>query len=106
MDAINTAMASQFMSWGREPAIAARRQLCAQKSGVDGIVGFIDGTHLHIRVCTRIEHVEAVNRKGWHSTVMQAVVDHKGRFLDVTTGFFGNCADRYVFEASGFGRAL
>lgn len=33
-------------------------------------------------------------------------MDHKGRFPDVCSGFFGNCSDRYVFEASGFGRAL
>lgn len=64
MSAINTAMAPQFMSWGSRPVIAARRLLCEQKCGVDGIVGFIDCTHLHIRVSTAIEHVEAVSWKG------------------------------------------
>lgn len=105
-EVIVTTLGPRYLTWGRRRALEARRALHAARTGVNGILGYIDGTHLPIRVTSPKEHKEAVNRKGWHSTVAQAVVDCDGRFLDVVGGFFGNCSDRYVFNASPVGKTL
>lgn len=96
----------KHLRWGKRRELAARRARHREKIGPDGVVGYIDGTHFPIRVSSTMEHIEAVNRKGWHSTVAQAIVDYQGRFLDIAAGFYGNCSDRYVFNVSPIGRKL
>nr|XP_054600384.1 uncharacterized protein LOC129164417 [Nothobranchius furzeri]XP_054600387.1 uncharacterized protein LOC129164417 [Nothobranchius furzeri] len=44
-------------------------------------VGAIDGSHIPI-IAPRNFHTDYFNRKGWHSLILQAVVDGKGLFLE------------------------
>ena len=60
--------------------------------------GAIDGTHIPI-IASVVDH--AVNRKGYHSIVMQAVVDSKYIFRGVVVGWPGSVHDARNFSSSG-----
>lgn len=48
--------------------------------------GAIDGTHIAI-IAPKEDHTDYVNRKGYHSVVMQALVDCSYLFRDVVIGW-------------------
>uniref|UniRef100_A0A8C3FDM6 Nuclease HARBI1 n=1 Tax=Chrysemys picta bellii TaxID=8478 RepID=A0A8C3FDM6_CHRPI len=60
----------------------------------------IDGTHIPI---LEPEHqaTEYINRKGYFSMLLQALVDHKGRFTNINMGWPGKVHDARVFRHSG-----
>ena len=60
-------------------------------------VGAIDGTHIPIRAPME-SHVEYVNRKGYHSILMQAVVDSTYLYRDVVIGWPGSVHDARIFS--------
>uniref|UniRef100_A0A8C3EXX7 DDE Tnp4 domain-containing protein n=1 Tax=Chrysemys picta bellii TaxID=8478 RepID=A0A8C3EXX7_CHRPI len=67
--------------------------------------GAIDGTHIPILA---LEHqaTEYINRKGYFSMLLQALVDHKGRFTNINVGWPGKLHDARVFRHSGLFRKL
>ncbi|KAG6937574.1 hypothetical protein G0U57_009161, partial [Chelydra serpentina] len=67
--------------------------------------GAIDGTHIPI---LGLEHQgsQYINRKGYFSMVLQALVDHKGRFTNINVGWPGKVHDARVFKNSGLFRRL
>ncbi|XP_074855489.1 tectonic-3 isoform X1 [Carettochelys insculpta] len=73
--------------------------------GFPNCFGALDGTHIPIRAP---EHSGGryLNRKGYHSVVLQALVDSRGRFLDIYVGWPGSTHDARVFWNSGLCRRL
>ena len=80
----------------------------ALKSVVDGFMsdhgfpqcgGAVDGTHIPI-VSPNECPADYYNRKGFHSVLMQGVVDHKGLFTDIYVGWPGRVHDARVFANS------
>ena len=67
--------------------------------GFPQAAGAIDGSHIPI-----IRHDESAsdyyNRKGYYSVIMQAMVDHRGLFMDVYIGWPGKVHDARVFVDS------
>ena len=61
--------------------------------------GAIDGTHIPIIAPTE-NHADYINRKGYHSIVMQAVVDSGYLFRDVVVGWPGSVHDARVLSNS------
>uniref|UniRef100_G3MTI8 DDE Tnp4 domain-containing protein n=1 Tax=Amblyomma maculatum TaxID=34609 RepID=G3MTI8_AMBMU len=62
-------------------------------------VGALDGCH--IEVCPPEEHAsDYINNKGWYSTILLAIADHKYRFLYTNVGSPGRNHDAGVFESS------
>ncbi|XP_074861973.1 uncharacterized protein LOC142019253 [Carettochelys insculpta] len=59
--------------------------------GFPNCFGALDGTHIPIRAP---EHSGGryINRKGYHSVVLQALVDIRGHFLDIYVGWAGLAA--------------
>uniref|UniRef100_A0A3P8S776 DDE Tnp4 domain-containing protein n=1 Tax=Amphiprion percula TaxID=161767 RepID=A0A3P8S776_AMPPE len=62
-------------------------------------VGAIDSSHIPIIAPEKYPR-DYCNRKGWHSLVLQAVVDGKGLFWDVCVGFPGSVCDARVLKQS------
>jgi len=58
-------------------------------------VGAIDGSHIPI-IAPEDYTRDYFNRKGWHSIILQAVVDGKGLFWDVCVGNSGSMHDARV----------
>lgn len=63
--------------------------------GFPQVVGAIDGSHIPI---TRPIHNQAdyYNRKGFHSIILQAVVDYRYMFIDICVGWPGRVHDARV----------
>ena len=67
--------------------------------GFPNCAGAIDGSHIPMAAPVDY-HSDYYNRKGWYSMIVQAVADHKYRFLDVYTGWPGSVHDARVFANS------
>ncbi|CAL9693780.1 unnamed protein product [Knipowitschia caucasica] len=67
--------------------------------GLPNCVGAVDGSHIPI-VAPKEFHTDYFNRKGWHSIVLQAVVDGKGLFWNVNSGQPGSLHDARVLRLS------
>ena len=61
--------------------------------------GAIDGSHIPIIAPTR-NHQDYFNRKGWHSIVLQALVDHEYKFMNSYVGWPGSVHDARIFSNS------
>ena len=73
--------------------------LYKDKWGFPACAGAIDGTHIPIQ--TPVEnHTDYVNRKSYHSILMQAVVDARYLFRDVVIGWPGSVHDARVLSNS------
>ena len=67
--------------------------------GFPNCAGAIDGSHIPMAAPVDY-HSDYYNCKGWYSMIVQAVADHKYRFLDVYTGWPGSVHDVRVFANS------
>lgn len=59
----------------------------------------IDGSHIPI-IAPQEYHCDYFNRKGWHSIILQGVVDGKGLFWNVFAGLPGSLHDARVLRLS------
>ncbi|CAM5103012.1 unnamed protein product [Eretmochelys imbricata] len=67
--------------------------------------GAIDGTHIPILALDH-QASEYINCKGYFSIVLQALVDHKGRFININVGWPGKVHDTRIFRNSGLFQKL
>lgn len=72
---------------------------CQRRWRMPQCVGAIDGSHIPI-IAPEEYPRDYFNRKGWHSIVLQAVVDGKGIFWDVCVGYAGSVHDARVLRQS------
>ena len=70
-----------------------------EKWGFPMCAGAIDGTHIPIATPLK-NHATYVNRKSYHSIVMQAFIDDHYLFRDIVVGWPGSVHDARVFSNS------
>jgi hypothetical protein len=66
---------------------------------VEGVIGCIDGSHIRIKA-PRQNKNSYINRKGYHSVLLQAVCNHKKAFTNVYTGEAGSIHDYTLYRRS------
>uniref|UniRef100_A0A8C8SK72 DDE Tnp4 domain-containing protein n=1 Tax=Pelusios castaneus TaxID=367368 RepID=A0A8C8SK72_9SAUR len=76
-----------------------------QDLGFPNCGGALDGTHIPILAPDHLAR-EYINQKGYFSMVLQALVDHRGRFTDINAGWSGKVHDARIFRNSGLFRRL
>ena len=79
--------------------------ICARRS-MPNIVGAIDCTHIEIMKPTTVASKGYFDREKRFSMTHQALVDCRGRFIDVFAGWPGSVHDARVFANSSFNLAL
>ena len=66
--------------------------------GMPSVIGAIDGSHIPIKAPVLCPE-NYINRKGFHSVILQAVCDHRMLFTDCYAGWPGSVHDARVFKA-------
>ena len=66
---------------------------------IPNVIGAIDGSHIPIKT-PHLFSVDYFNRKDFYSIVLQAVVDHKKKFLDICVGWPGSTHDSRILVNS------
>jgi len=88
---------SVFIKWLRgeyaDTVVAGFRE----KRGINDVIGAIDGSHIRI-FCLRQQPADYINRKNFHSIILQAVCDHKMAVTDVYVGWPGTIHNARVFR--------
>ena len=74
-------------------------RLYKQRWGFPICAGAIDGTHIAIQAPAK-NHADYVNKKKYHSIVMQAVVHCRYLYHDIVTGWPGSMHDPQVLSNS------
>ncbi|CAM4581506.1 unnamed protein product [Caretta caretta] len=67
--------------------------------------GAVDGTHIPV-LAPEHQAGKYINRKGYFSMVLQALVDHKGCFTNINVGWPGKVHDARIFRNSGLFQKL
>ncbi|CAM5150761.1 unnamed protein product [Natator depressus] len=67
--------------------------------------GTIDGTHIPILAPDHLAN-KYINHKGYFSMVLQALVDHKGRFTNINVEWLGKVHDARIFRNFGLLKQL
>ena len=97
--AITRKLKTGFLSVPRGQELREVMGLYKDKWGFPACAGAINGTHIPIQ--TPVEnHTDYVNRKSYHSILMQAVVDARYLFRDVVIGWPGSVHDARVLSNS------
>ena len=69
------------------------------RSGIPRIIGCIDGSHAQVHP-KRSKQEYYINRKGYCSVVLSAVVDPRGLFMSIDTGYCGRMGDSRILQLS------
>ncbi|KAF2880044.1 hypothetical protein ILUMI_26113 [Ignelater luminosus] len=70
-----------------------------RRYGMPGIIGAVDGTHIRINA-PKEYHCSYINRKNYHSILLQGVCDSELLFIDIYTGQPGSVHDATLFKKS------
>ena len=90
--AIRRKLKTDFLSVPKGQDLRDIMTLYKDKWGFPSCAGAIDGTHIPIQAPPE-NHTDYVNRKGYHSIIMQAVIDVRYLFRDVVIGWPGSVHD-------------
>ncbi|XP_071582365.1 putative nuclease HARBI1, partial [Temnothorax nylanderi] len=91
--------AENYIKWPQHYELLRIQEQFAAMSNFPGVVGVIDGCH--IPISAPIEYPNSyINRKGFHSIILQGICDHTMKFINVFTGICGSVHDARVWRLS------
>ena len=89
----------KYITWPKDQDKQAIIRAFRDKRGFPDVIGALDSTHIQIRPPK--EHLQTyVNRKGYHSIILQAVCREDMRFKNCFVGWPGSCHDSRVLKNS------
>lgn len=88
-----------YIKWPTFNQMAQIEEEFNAMAGFPGVIGAIDGCHIQISAPTQ-DHNSYVNRKGYHSIILQGICDSRLKFIDVFIGLCGSVHDARVWELS------
>ena len=100
-EALKNHVASRVIKWPTEGRAKIVMEGFRQLKGMPGVIGAIDGSHIPIKAPEEYPE-NYVNRKGFHSVVLQGICDHEMRFVNCYTGWPGSVHDSRVLKNSDF----
>lgn len=96
---ICTELMPEIIKWPRDHNVQPNVRDFKDRTGFPGVIGAIDGSRIPIG--TPKDHPENyINRKKFHSIVLQAICDPNMHFIDVFCGWPGSVYDARVLKNS------
>ncbi|XP_019626781.1 PREDICTED: protein ALP1-like [Branchiostoma belcheri] len=89
----------RYISWPKGEALRQTVNGYEQRWAFPQCAGAVDGTHIEVKAPSE-GHTDYFNRKGYHSVVLQAVVDFCYRFTDINVGWPGCVHDARILRNS------
>ncbi|XP_044763942.1 protein ANTAGONIST OF LIKE HETEROCHROMATIN PROTEIN 1-like isoform X1 [Coccinella septempunctata] len=89
----------EHIVWPNEQQRLEISRMFTRNNGFPGAIGFIDGSHIEIPKPDKNQD-SYINRKGYHSLLLQGVVDHNKKFIDVFCGEPGSLHDARLLRRS------
>lgn len=105
LDVFSDKLCRKFVVWPSDNDKHSIMRTFEQLKGFPGVLGAIDGTHIAITPPSQHES-DYVNRKGFHSVILQAVCKYDRVFTDIYCGWPGRLHDARVFRNSDIGQNL
>ncbi|XP_023310875.1 protein ANTAGONIST OF LIKE HETEROCHROMATIN PROTEIN 1-like [Anoplophora glabripennis] len=93
----------EHFRWPNEEIAEKSSQNFEKKKGLKYVIAAIDGSHIPIRKPVK-QKDDFVNRKGFHSILIQRIVQENLKFIDVTVGEPGSLHDARMLRKSRFYR--
>ncbi|XP_036385964.1 protein ANTAGONIST OF LIKE HETEROCHROMATIN PROTEIN 1-like [Megalops cyprinoides] len=97
--AVNQIVLPEVLRTPTPEELADTAALFEERWGVAQCIGAIDSSHVPI-IAPKEFHHDYFNSKDWHSIVLQAVVDGRGLFWDVSVGCPGSACEAGVLRQS------
>lgn len=97
--AVRQVLMPDYIKWPRGDDLIQVIEGFRQRWGFPQCAGAIDGSHIPI-IAPEDNHCDYFNRKGWHSVILQGVVDHQFCFTNIYTGWPGSVHDARVLKNS------
>ena len=97
------ALMPRYIKWPEGEKLKEVGEVFQSKWGYPQCCGAVDGSHILILAPTEF-HTDFFNSKGWHSIILQGVVDLRYRFPDITLAWPGCVHDARVLANSSLFR--
>lgn len=94
-----TVNSTDSIRWPNENELPNLAANFMKKKNIPGVIGAIGGSHIPIRRPT-IHEEDYMNRKGFHSILLQDIVDHQTRFRNIYVGEPGSVHDARMLRRS------
>ncbi|XP_031355109.1 putative nuclease HARBI1 [Photinus pyralis] len=96
---VQLSLQHRLIAWPSPNSLQVTSNSFQQRFGMRGVIGAIDGCHIRINA-PKDHHTSYINRKGYHSVLLQAVCNADMLFTDVYTGYPGSVHDAALFKRS------